>query len=245
MKKQENAGNGERNQEIIEAIKSHNGLLLLELAETLGISDAQVSRIKNKSRNFTVGSVYQLREQITNGNLKVPDAIKPMLTELFEEFKIQYSPSRSEALVSNVDDERAVYGVDEVAFITYYDNPPANAGRAIHDTETTLVNIRVDKKLLNLGSRDKYMVLRVSGDSMNPTLADGDRILIFTDSSLESCKGKVVVVNFNGETVVKRYAVDNDEHFLHSDNSEYGSIKLQPNDGKFIGQVTYVLERKI
>lgn len=72
--------------------------------------------------------------------------------------------------------------------------------------------------------------LRISGHSMEPTLADRSIVLI---KAIEEPKdGQIVVVNIDGKTMVKRYRVKDSQVVLMPDNNsgEYESILL--NDEK-------------
>lgn len=64
---------------------------------------------------------------------------------------------------------------------------------------------------------DKLIALTVSGDSMIPTLYDGDTVVINTaDTNLKD--GEVFVFNLDGEVVIKRAVRDSGQWWLDSDN---------------------------
>lgn len=64
---------------------------------------------------------------------------------------------------------------------------------------------------------DKLIALTVSGDSMIPTLYDGDTVVINTaDTDLKD--GEVFVFNLDGEVVIKRAVKDSGQWWLDSDN---------------------------
>ncbi len=68
--------------------------------------------------------------------------------------------------------------------------------------------------------------LRISGHSMEPTLSDGEIVLV--KASQEPINGQVVVVNIDGKSMVKRYCINNNQAILMPDNDsgEYQSILL-------------------
>ncbi|MEJ5227226.1 XRE family transcriptional regulator [Thermodesulfovibrio sp.] len=80
--------------------------------------------------------------------------------------------------------------------------------------------------------------LIVKGDSMSPTIKDGDYILFVPITDIKN--GDVVVVlNEWGETILKRFRKKDNEVFLTSDNPEYPVIK--PNEHyKIVGKVTKI-----
>ena len=68
--------------------------------------------------------------------------------------------------------------------------------------------------------------LRISGHSMEPTLADGSIVLV--KAIEEPADGQIVVVNVDGQSMVKRYRVINGQAQLVPDNDcgEFKSIIL-------------------
>jgi repressor LexA len=64
--------------------------------------------------------------------------------------------------------------------------------------------------------------LRCKGDSMEPTLKDGDIILIRKQPEVEN--GQIAAVNINGETTLKRVYVRGDGLHLIADNPGYQPI---------------------
>ena len=68
--------------------------------------------------------------------------------------------------------------------------------------------------------------LRISGHSMEPTLADGSIVLV--KAIEEPADGQIVVVNVDGQSMVKRYRVINGQAQLVPDDDcgEYPSISL-------------------
>ena len=64
--------------------------------------------------------------------------------------------------------------------------------------------------------------LRCKGDSMEPTLKDGDIVLIRTQPEVEN--GQIAAVNVNGETTLKRVYFRGDGLHLIADNPGYQPI---------------------
>lgn len=79
----------------------------------------------------------------------------------------------------------------------------------------------------------------VSGDSMYPTLKDGEEIIV--DRSKKDLKdGKIFVLNNEGAMLVKKVQITYSGVTLISQNSEYAPIELdaeQANSLIIIGQV--------
>ena len=81
--------------------------------------------------------------------------------------------------------------------------------------------------------------LRVSGDSMEPTLPDGALIFVHRQEELEN--GDIGVFFLNGSAYVKEYSRTKDGAFLLSHNSgKYAPIALDGNDdARVYGKVVY------
>ncbi|MHD0316508.1 XRE family transcriptional regulator [Fusobacterium sp. THCT1E2] len=74
----------------------------------------------------------------------------------------------------------------------------ASAGNGYINIETVLYD-----KLIHINgySHDSFLI-EVSGDSMEPTILDGEYVLV-DPTSIEICEGKIYVITYNGETFIK------------------------------------------
>lgn len=89
-----------------------------------------------------------------------------------------------------------------------------------------------------LKAKDCAMFL-VSGESMYPTLKDGEEIIV-DRSKRELAEGKIFVLNHNGSMLVKKVQFTYDGVELISDNPAYRPLKLnaeEANNLMIIGQV--------
>ena len=71
---------------------------------------------------------------------------------------------------------------------------------------------------------DRCVLYTVHGNSMEPTICDGDEILFYVDKDLTIQKirdGGIYVFSFNGALKVKRLSLQNDGVVVSSDNPEY------------------------
>ncbi|WP_230411640.1 S24 family peptidase [Collimonas humicola] len=68
-------------------------------------------------------------------------------------------------------------------------------------------------------SAEKLIAIDVKGDSMEPTMSDGDTVVINTADTTPK-NGETFAVNYEGEGVVKRMARDFGRWFLSSDNPD-------------------------
>ncbi|MCQ8213059.1 S24 family peptidase [Cetobacterium somerae] len=80
--------------------------------------------------------------------------------------------------------------------------------------------------------RDAFMV-EVTGDSMFPTLSDGDLVIINPlKKHMQNIDGKVCVLSYHDQTYIKRVKINKNEIRLISDNSD----KKQYSDIVIIGE---------
>lgn len=89
-----------------------------------------------------------------------------------------------------------------------------------------------------LKAKDCAMFL-VSGESMYPTLKDGEEIIV-DRSKRELQEGKIFVLNHNGSMLVKKVQFTYDGVELISDNKDYRPLKLDADEANsliIIGQV--------
>lgn len=80
---------------------------------------------------------------------------------------------------------------------------------------------------------------QISGDSMAPTLADGDLVL-FDTSQNSPLDGKIMVVGIDNLLYIKRVRVSPDGTFLVSDNrAVYEPWRVDPENTRFLGLVIW------
>lgn len=93
----------------------------------------------------------------------------------------------------------------------------------------------------NVSEKDKYIWVRVQGDSMFPKIEDGDKILIRLQDSVDS--GQIGVVLIDGEeAVVKKINYDTDYIELISFNPYYPPRRFEGSDVQRIRVVGLVRE---
>jgi len=79
--------------------------------------------------------------------------------------------------------------------------------------------------------------VRVSGDSMEPTIPDG--AIAWVKQSYALSSGQIGIFMVDGEPICKRYYLYGDETCLESDNSDYGPIRVRGGERNFgiVGRV--------
>ncbi|MCP1226713.1 XRE family transcriptional regulator [Sebaldella sp. S0638] len=101
----------------------------------------------------------------------------------------------------------------------------------------------------NLHINQNCFVVIVHGDSMEPLFYDCDSVLVDPNdcTELRQLANKVVAVEVNGETLVKKLTINNDfEIELNSLNDYYPPIKLKEEDEtQCIGVVSRLIDRDL
>jgi hypothetical protein len=95
------------------------------------------------------------------------------------------------------------------------------------------------------GGGGRLSVIRVAGDSMAPTLADGDDILVDHDDGAGRLRDGIYVLRIEGSLVVKRLAVGPGGRIsVRSDNQTYpGWPDIEPGSVDVAGRVVWVGRR--
>lgn len=84
---------------------------------------------------------------------------------------------------------------------------------------------------------ERLFALRVSGDSMEPALWDGDLVVINTAATAPK-DGVAFVINYEGEVLIKRLERDAGDWWLTSDNQRYKRKRCDEH-AILIGRVIY------
>ena len=95
-----------------------------------------------------------------------------------------------------------------------------------------------------MSDREDYLWINVKGDSMAPTIEDGDRILVKKQDSVEN--GSVAVVMIEEEAFVKKIKFGRNWIELHSFNPYYPVRHLENSDAeavRIVGVVTEVSKK--
>jgi len=95
---------------------------------------------------------------------------------------------------------------------------------------------------LGVGKVSGLSIIRVVGNSMEPTLYDGDDILVDREGRTVR-SGRIYVLRFNGLLVVKRLIVEKGlpgPFLIRSDNRAYGDVReFDPAEVELIGRVLW------
>lgn len=122
----------------------------------------------------------------------------------------------------------------------------ASAGPGALDSDETVRGTMAFDALwlrrLGIASRDSLSLIRVQGDSMAPTLNDGDEILVDGGDAAERLRDGIYVLRIDDALVVKRLALSPGRRLaVRSDNEAYpGWPDCALSDVDIIGRVVWV-----
>ena len=117
------------------------------------------------------------------------------------------------------------YNVDndpDIAYIDYYTDVFASCGNGsiVFSSEKTKLPIAVS--MISGYSKNKlYSMINASGNSMAPTIDNGDKLLVEHWNGSQIQDNKIYVFCYNNEFFVKRLSKNLDEIIIKSDNPEY------------------------
>lgn len=142
-----------------------------------------------------------------------------------EPIKIEPSIPDADEFVANAEFiGDAEVAENEIEFIPV----PANAGIGYTFTDSPIFTVKDVKK----SYKKTYKQVRITGDSMLPTIPDGWHVTF--DTAQHPRNNDLVVATANGIFVVKRLKIMDGHKFLVSDNPQYEKYNFNGNDDVFI-----------
>ncbi|WP_298667833.1 S24 family peptidase [uncultured Sphingomonas sp.] len=84
-------------------------------------------------------------------------------------------------------------------------------------------------------------IITARGDSMMPTILDGDRLVVDCGDRRLDRAGAIVVLRRDGDLLVKRAARSGDDVTIASDNSAYATLTVPASEVDVIGRVKLLL----
>lgn len=148
------------------------------------------------------------------------------------------------ARLGNVSIEYVMYGKEEskddekietissqnMISLNFYDDIYASAGYGATNDDIQPTKMEFDRnfleKVLGIKKFDRLDIIRVIGDSMLPSIKDGEYIII--ENGADAKNGDTVIANIEGELYVKRLnKIPLTKFFmLESENTDYEPIKF-------------------
>ena len=111
---------------------------------------------------------------------------------------------------------------EDIAYIDYYSDDFASCGEGsiVFSSEKTKLPISIS--MISGYSKNKlYSMINATGNSMAPTIDNGDKLIVEHWSGNQIQDNKIYVFCYNNEFFVKRLSKNLDEIIIKSDNPEY------------------------
>ncbi len=135
---------------------------------------------------------------------------------------------------------------ENIAYVDYYPDVFASCGNGNTVFSEEKIKIPIPITLINGFSKQKtYSLINASGNSMSPTIEDGDRLLIEHWNGEQIQDNRIYVFCFNQEIFIKRLSKNLDEIIIKSDNSEYRTKTISGNTVNelvLIGKITGIIK---
>ena len=127
---------------------------------------------------------------------------------------------------------------ENVIYIDYYQDVFASCGAGSIVFSDDKIKLPVSTLLIDGFSKLKtYSMINASGNSMSPTIDNGDKLIVEHWNGTQIQDNKVYVFCFNNEFFVKRLSKNLDEIIIKSDNPEY---RVRTINGNTINELVLV-----
>ncbi|MBN2830371.1 MAG: helix-turn-helix domain-containing protein [Candidatus Cloacimonetes bacterium] len=219
--------------ERIIALRKEVEMSQLKLAELLGIKAAAVSQFENGKTNPSIETL-----------LRVADIFGASLHWLLKGEGEQYIATKNGEF-NYVDSPVSFMSEEDTIELPVVGE--ISAGQPLPCHEDAGESVRINASELS-GDPQNYICFRVNGDSMNPDIMHGDKVLIKKTSDWAYAEGKVCAVRVEGEITLKKLAFDkaNQSIKLIPLNKEFHDLVLKPDeysDILLIGVLVYLYRK--
>ena len=110
----------------------------------------------------------------------------------------------------------------DIVYIDYYRDVFASCGDGNIVFSNEKMKLPISTMLINGYSLQKtYSIINASGNSMSPTIDNGDKLIVEHWNGNQIQDNKIYVFCFNNDFFVKRLSKNLDEIIIKSDNPEY------------------------
>ena len=212
--------------EILKEIRLKNGDSLQRLAEKTEIVFTYIDKIEKGTR------------PINKDNLEKFIKTYPLYKKQFEKAYLdEIMPESLKGSTFNMEEQK----VNTVILPVY---GKASAGNGYINLDQEIYYFPIKKGDFS----DRSFLVEINGNSMEPTLEDGDYALVDPDN-IDYVKNKIYVVTYNDESFIKRMVMDAKSKIvmLKSDNPEYEDILITKDMQAYLkieGRVIQVISNK-
>ena len=214
-----------------------------EMAEKWGISYSTLDTWKNRDKIP--------EKRLLDFTLKYGVSLDWLLTGEGEMYKTNERLQKAKELLNNIENNHKT----DVVNVPFYEDIYASAGAGAYNEELTptqklTFSENFLRNMLNIIDFAGLHIITAVGDSMQPTIFDGDKLFVLPLRDHNINDGGVYVISTPFGVLVKRvyiYPVEQ-KIILHSDNPD---IKDEVLEGeimekvKFIGRVVGILRNRI
>ena len=135
----------------------------------------------------------------------------------------------------------SLFGTDstcDLCFIDYYEDVFASCGNGNIIFSSDKSKLPIATNMINGYSKNKlYSMINATGNSMSPTIDNGDKLIVEHWSGNQIQDNKIYVFCYNNEFFVKRLSKNLDDIIIKSDNPEY---KVKTISGKTINDLILI-----
>lgn len=134
----------------------------------------------------------------------------------------------------------------EILYIDYYTDVFASCGNGSILFSSEKSKLPLASSMIKGYSKNKlYSMINASGNSMSPTIDDGDKLIVEHWNGDQIQDNKIYVFCYNSEFFVKRLSKNIDEIIIKSDNPEYRVRTISSktiNDLILIGKIVSIIK---
>lgn len=209
----------------IRAVRKKLGINQQQLADILGCSDG---KIKGWEQGNTLSmkplDIFTLEKKFGFNQEWLENGEGEMMT------------SQGDLLLKDIAQVTAI--IDGNLSIPYYKDIQASAGHGCINGECISTQITISRDMLPFARSNYIEAIRVSGNSMSPTIED-EYIIFIDKNDTEPLNGKIYVVFLCDEVYVKRIFIEpkSKSIVLSSDNPIFPQLKADCEDFRIIGRV--------
>lgn len=195
--------------DLIKEYRNNNKLSLRDFAQKCGLSHTYISALEKNIDSRTgkpIAPTLDTVKYISKGmNISIEDILKILDDE--QEFKMNAeAPKFSDNLSNHLKNIGTMY-VSNSHLVKLPILGTVKAGYDYMAQENWIGYIDVEKVLLKEGS--EYFALKITGDSMSPTLLENDIVIIRKQDDFENGDIVVAIINGNEATIKKAKKTDN------------------------------------
>lgn len=224
-------------------ITKNYSALLNSLFSLLSINHSEdiLNKVKKLIINYNQEKIDLLNEEMNIYKKEKQKNEEKMKKEHIDKLHPSISGKKSATLDENLEsliNYMDKYNMKEVILLPIFGK--ITAGQPILADEYIEGYLPVDPNIYGIKTSDDYFYLRVSGESMNLKIHNGDYALIHKQDYAENGDIVVAIVNGDDEATLKRYKKINDEMVMLEPMSTYPMepiiINLKETNFKIIGK---------